>query len=648
MSEDCRKLSSLNRERNILITTLGYTKDHLNTEYYCCNSNRDEVSFCTGISSSEAGAKYILSEHLIDEIVVLGPSEAAGLHNDADRYLGDFNLNTCTDIKDSTEYDFLCYRLSQYLNKLDIEANDIIFYASKEKREMLGNMMRRELMRGRDGFFYEASTNPIAYNKFKSVAAKLSDNREVRWLKHMMYMNMDSALKMRPLKGNSDVTIRFVSIEKDAKGYFAVDDMVNIVDSLTDNGKSEVNIHIDLRGMDKADSYMMWSMLSMVNSADVRFGIKTVIHTRTVEEGFLHSIDDEIRRYDVEILLAGMQAFVNYGKVEMLDEYCRSHDIKDKSVLNLLNAMKYVDTGVSLCNTNDLTYGIQALKRIFNNFDPMKLGDNDSALFVILKKGIQKDYGALLESENMSIPELIGWALRKHFYQQALTMIESLVPADMVSRGIYYYAKDKHDIDLALENWNINYWNEIPRCRYAFNDPDHYFIKSYGRNVINNRQSKENISRDFAKARVAQLHGEYSELCNAYSSIDDTDMLYEMFFAYYEIGNLRNIVSHALTSEHALNNQEEMQENNSFDQLENAIAKFLRIYRAGCAKAEAVKSHPMIITSTILSAYTFNHRLRPLNSTPDNFLLEDSYNCQYNGQDISISIRMLKPDDSID
>ena len=637
------------KQKNILITTLGYTQDHLEPEYYSYRDENGDMKFCSGISGAEAGAKYILSKNCIDRIIVIGAPNAGGkkmseAENSLDAFAGLAGRNP----EDASEFEFFCYRLQQYMDRIDIESDDIINFDAAGKQHELDDIMNRDLKNGQKGLFCNAATDAEAYSRYLSVIAKMKDDREIRRLRHMMYLRMDSSYKMHALESNEAVKVRFIPVEKNDKDGFSVQSMVNVVNEIVRDSDGGMNIHIDLQGMDKTDSYTIWSMLLIRCSSSRNLKLQTIIRSRAVPDSFINSIDNEVGRYDIEILLSGMRAFVQYGKVELLEEYCSIHGIHNRQITNFINAMKYVDTGVSLCNLSDLQYGIQALKSIFRKADLQSENDQDDIVFTILRDGIRQDYGALLDGDEVNIPELVAWALRKHFYQQALTIIESLVPIDMVRRGIYYYAKTPQDIQDLLKNWNVLYWNELPRNRYTYNDPDHYFIKFYGRSIINFRQAKDGVARDYAKVRVEQLRGKYKELAKAYSGIKDEHLLYELLLSYYTIGDLRNQVSHALATEHALPDLEEMKKNDSFEQLGTAIERFLAMYRTACAGVDPSKEASLMLGDGELRAYTAAHRLQTLSAQDEGLLQDNTYDCQFNGKEVTINIRMLKVQDDND
>lgn len=634
----------MDRKKNLLVTTLGYTENHLQIEYYAADGAAGELKFCTGISGAEAGAKYILSHYAIDEIIVLGPPNAAAsgpLLQDLEH----FRLVNGADLRSCSEFDFFCYRLQQFLEHLDIEAQDILHGGDPETLDRLRGVLAKELSRGRDGAFYLAVTEEEARARFQAAARQLPSAEALRRLKHLMYLEMDSYFKLRALRCNSGLPVRFVPMEKEAGGSFSVEGMAAVIERLAAHCSEGVEVYVDLQGMDRADSYTMLSLLRLAYSAEQKVRIRCMIHTRRLPGSFVNRIENEIGRYDFELLLAGMQAFTAYGKSGLLEEFCSSRQIRDKSVTDLLKAMKYVDTGVSLCNPEDLKYGIQALKKIFLHAPEPEARSPEAAVFDTVKRGIRRDYGPLLEGEELSLPELIDWALRKHFYQQALTMIESLVPGDLVQRGILYYARDREDVREVLRRWNIAYWNEIPKCRYVFRDPDHYFIKNYGRLAVDHAQAPQNVARDLARIMVEQQRCASEALCPVYSCLEDDALLYELLLRYYSLGSLRNRVSHANSHENALNGQEELTESNSFALLQESIAGFLAVYRSACRRAEGAGVQPLRIRAGELRQYVRRHRLLPLGADSGGNLLDSHYQCRYNGQDLLISIRMLAPEE---
>ena len=56
----------MKKEKNIFLTTLSETKNRLDINYYMCETPVGTNIYTTGISSAEAGVKYMLSLYHID------------------------------------------------------------------------------------------------------------------------------------------------------------------------------------------------------------------------------------------------------------------------------------------------------------------------------------------------------------------------------------------------------------------------------------------------------------------------------------------------------------------------------------------------------------------------------------------------------
>jgi hypothetical protein len=96
----------------------------------------------------------------------------------------------------------------------------------------------------------------------------------------------------------------------------------------------------------------------------------------------------------------------------------------------------------------------------------------------LLHNGIRSDYGKLLEGEEIDELELVKWAMRKKFYQQALTLVESRFPNHFVNKGIFYYANDDESKKLFMDEMNKDYWSAHPKDRWWVNNVYHFFIIS--------------------------------------------------------------------------------------------------------------------------------------------------------------------------
>lgn len=625
------------RTQNILITTLGY-ENHLNrAEIYSKTDEQGNTKFCVGISPAEAGTKYILSKYNIDKLIILGSEDF-----EAKKNLSSIDLPENMESENLSEFDFFCYRIAQYLHNTDIETVDFVLGKTYRDLELKLNKLQKLLLSQRKNLLLDLSRSEEKTNTFVNFCKKERlSYEEIAKLKYAMFSASDKFYEMRSLETNTNLSLSYIPVKKDGAGHLESKTVLKIKDELDD----KVNVFMDLQGMNSTDGFILINLLGILRKLNTDIILKEVIRSNITDNTITAKIKDESDSYSVDLALSGARAFIDHGKVNQVESYVKQNNISCDNINKLLIAMKYVDIGVSLNNISYINYGINSIKLIINNTNEEALDSQEIMIFKIMKYAITADYGNMLISDEIEPYDLISWALDKQFYQQALTMIESWIPEDMVKKGIYYYAQNEDDIKALLEKMNLIYWNTLPKDRWTYNDLDHYLIKFFGRSEINYRQPKDKVAQDFAKFKVAQIDGFSKEFSKAYSNLNDDNMLYELLYSYYTIGNLRNQVSHALANDMPQQNLETLKDITIGDELKTELERFLKLYKAACEKTKANgKVNSIVLTPDRLRAYTSTHRLMPITDDVD-LTLENTYNCQFQGNDVLINIKMLKPRD---
>lgn len=146
--------------------------------------------------------------------------------------------------------------------------------------------------------------------------------------------------------------------------------------------------------------------------------IKEIVATEfNPQESWVSQIVNETGRYRIHDLVSGMNAFIRYGKADMLVKYCEDMaENKDSRTRRLVDGMKKVDDAISLCDPSRLEAGISNLIHIIDE-KAEKEGNYVSNLFQAMEDGIKKDYeGFLFESENekkVDYLELVDWCRKK-------------------------------------------------------------------------------------------------------------------------------------------------------------------------------------------------------------------------------------------
>lgn len=621
----------MTKEKNILLTSLGKVSDRFTNRYYYYNDNNN-TKYCDGVLEAEAGAKYILSKVNIDEIVVLG-SGATYVKGEELQHLilRDWKGFAEGNIEDLSEYSFFRYRLSEYLDELNFEWTDLSDSVTEERKKLIvdkyhefnnsliyeGNPIRLNKA------FHALSQDETILEKFKSIMNDLSRD-EYLWLKNTIFNELSDNFKLSAMESNNDLKICFIPTVKNTTKYEPLQNIKGIIDAIVTDENQIVNIYMDMQGLVSSDGYILLSILSMLSSERHNIiNIKEIITTHYNEEAFSNIIDNnDMKRYEINKLVSGLSAFIQYGKVELIKEYWNSRKIVNKHIDLLIYAMEYVDQGISLCNVYDLERGINLLKKVFSETSKEELPELESNIFMILERGIKLDYGALLDDGELSTIELVKWAYRKKFYQQTITIIESKIPSEFVSKGIMYYAIDEESKNKYKKYASDWYYFNHPKDRWKFEDPSHYFIKSFGRDGIKLRNKKDTYNDVFIDRRMNAIYEDKIDkeiVTRTYTRlIDNIGLLRQVYLEYINVGVMRNKINHAENRpELNPNDIDTNEENVNIKLFKDQLNRFISVYEKTLEYLDGLNDNynPIIISKEEMAEYFINNKYESMKAS---------------------------------
>ena len=404
-------------EKNVLLTTLStldFERAKLSAYFY--EENTGEKIYCNGISAQEPGSKYILSKYQIDQIVVVGTKQT---------------INDSEDEKDE-----------KVVSNLKAES-DKYFQEHKNCRDedlMPKDMSAFKFYKLRIGSFLsgEKWEDLSEYEKEQSKKSKDKDGKEQD--SYTLYMNNK---KMVPLDVNKEraIGVKFVAEQDDKEQKDNILGIVNTILGISTDPEEEICLYMDMQGGNRTSGFVRNAVVSILNNqttsrVSLKFIVATNFNGSTISE---NEIVDETRRYKITDLVSGMNAFLRYGKADMIKQYCRELQVEETSpVGKLVTTMDAIDSAISLCNMDALVKKIGELKQLFLTQETFNEDNRDLDVFQILLDGIRRDYGGLLEGkkdDQLDYIDLIEWCTRKGLLQQALTLVEDKMPS-------YYFKKE--------------------------------------------------------------------------------------------------------------------------------------------------------------------------------------------------------------
>ncbi|MBQ7534676.1 MAG: hypothetical protein IJT43_03555 [Stomatobaculum sp.] len=596
------------KEKSVLLTTLGSTGgDRLDYQYYYYD-NHGQLSYCNSLSIAEAGTKYILSQKNIDEIIVLGSGATYNVE-DALRplVLRNFEDYSAEGIENLSEYSFFRYRIAQFMEDIDVEGADVLESIEPDRQKEIMEAFRSlceqaERIPGlrvtQKEAFHLLNRTPELQSLMGQQLSGFSDE-EMRWLRQYLFARLDPAYKMHVSEYNEKIQMCFVPLARKKNLMLPLDNILEIVKAVYSDDPDHIHLYMDMQGIGSADGFTLISVFSMIaNDATRQISIRGLITTYSLPSRFASPIDDqEMKRYDINLLVAGMNSFLNYGKVDLIRDYWYSRHIDHPRIELLIYGMQNVADGISLCDLANLEYGIRILQKVFSVPDTDHKAELESNIFRLISRTIQMDYGRLLTEEKISGLELVKWAYRKKFYQQTLTIIESKIPLEIVEKGILYYARDEESRLHMLQSLRLCYEKAHPAQRWTFKDPDHYFIKFYGRSLPGANPINGERSHAYAVLRVLELFEDHDDFVQAYSVLSGKrHLLLRLMESYYHIGDVRNAVNHAEEKAPviSLENINVRSENENLLLMQKAIEDFIRAYEEVLNAVEHVPEAPVI------------------------------------------------------
>ena len=247
--------------------------------------------------------------------------------------------------------------------------------------------------------------------------------KEQEYIKWFLYDQMSSDRKLKALDANTGIIEGFVA-EYDKNGNENINGLVDALTAGTDRDEI-INLYIDVQGGSRTSAYIRNAVLSMLNN-DLNHSVRVRMIIATNYEAALsvNKIINETDRYRITDLVSGMNAFIKYGKADLIMKYKDEVGIQEGKIADLIKAMANMDRALSICDTDGIIESLSNIKEALSiETEP---GDKYyENVFEVMKTTIERDYREMLLGDKPEIINVIKWAKDKAFIQQAITLIEA-------------------------------------------------------------------------------------------------------------------------------------------------------------------------------------------------------------------------------
>lgn len=183
---------------------------------------------------------------------------------------------------------------------------------------------------------------------------------------------------------------------------------------------ANARIYLDTHGGYRGLQLMTEAVLSLLRTEGIRIRPENVYSMQYNAQDGVGRIVVDGSPYRIFDFVSGMNEFINYGRVDSLNRYFSGN--AGATERKLLNCIKEISEGIQLCLVPKFEHGLDNLMQVFQQPDAI-----NNTYLEIFRQTIEEDYKNLLVPNRNLVDEL-EWCLRKGFYQQFLTLIESKVP----------------------------------------------------------------------------------------------------------------------------------------------------------------------------------------------------------------------------
>lgn len=469
---------------NILFTTLSTRSKNPYTCYYITDNCKDKErkgkydTWCSGIHQQEPGAKKFLAEERIDKIVMFGSKATYDSNTESELlnkelplkdWYGKLEDMTVEQMNQLSSFRFLICRLADFV------------YGKSENDEA------------------DSDSKKIDFTT-KTDCAYASDRDD--------FDNYQNLNKLMPCAKQSEKSISAVFIPDRTNND--TENLKALIRELIKGADADHPNHLfmDMQGGERTKIYVNNALLQLLsNQDDVYFAkLERVVATQFDPSAVFvenkNRIIDETNRYRIVDLVSGMNAFLKYGKSDLLKDYVVKLEreagfVVDESIKELIFGICDIDNAITYCrikeNLNEeiqseesgtvyLMAAIRRLKNAIEAIDEKKSADKPGYIgnyFDILIDGIKSDFGKLLESDEIDVIALIDWCIKKNNYITATAIAEDSLPAYFVKHGILYYAKSKEELGQAEKYFSYQRAINPDRQKHLFYDINHFFVKNY-------------------------------------------------------------------------------------------------------------------------------------------------------------------------
>lgn len=255
----------------------------------------------------------------------------------------------------------------------------------------------------------------------------------------------------------------------------------NVVEKIRALNEHYKNLHIyvDTHGGFRTDQEALNSILSLLQMENISIPQENIYSVEFDNGKTVFTSASEI--FNIMNFVSGIHECINYGQIKSLD-LAMKEDTTDLQK-NILESMHTIAEGIQLCDVKKFETGLSRLSDFLTDFSESKEEKASLSYLSLFQALISESYGKnLLDNEHRTTIDEIKWCIEKNFIQQALTLVESKMPKEII-RNNFLYCPDlfeTSDSGITIKSSEYTHFKEDNSPKKGWESVENYVFQQFG------------------------------------------------------------------------------------------------------------------------------------------------------------------------
>lgn len=198
----------------------------------------------------------------------------------------------------------------------------------------------------------------------------------------------------------------------------------------------EIQLYVDTQGGARSAIQQINAVLELLKDQNVTImGRYAIPNFNYRDQNAVNEIREVGEAYKSYELVSSMTEFRQYGRGKGLAEFFHKND--DELTGKVTAVIQKISGAIAICNISEFETALQEMRELDEETDH---GEKLNSQLRLVFQDIVSDYRELL-SENRTAFDAVKWCVKRYYYQQAITLIESRMPKMLVECGLLEYDK---------------------------------------------------------------------------------------------------------------------------------------------------------------------------------------------------------------